>query len=90
MIVQFNPESLFDLIRQQCSNPSLLIQKIIACNKGFWESKNYFHCINDSIQDNNLGIANTIILTGHPKGLVAIDMCKNGHIAGIEYIDQMN
>ena len=90
MLVQFNPESLFDLIKQQCKNPDHLIQKVITCNKGFWETDNYFHCVNNESNhdDSEIGINNCIILEGHEKGLVVIDVFKNGNIAGYDYIDK--
>ncbi len=88
MIIQFNPESLLPLIKEQCTNPDSIIKTVCNCTRGFWESDSYFHCYDNTNVDHETHVDDSILLYGHVDGHVVLDISKNGNLAGVEYIDK--
>src|SRR5438270_275853 len=83
---------IIDLVKQQEPARHDIVNGLIECKNGYWESKAYLRFV-DGKDANQPGaewqIDDCIVLEHETEGDIVIDLLKDGRIGGIEFVSRI-
>jgi len=85
--VDFDPDWIIDLVKVQEPLRKDIIDALKKCKKGYWNSKAWVYFADKDGPE--WQIAENFILNHETKGLIVLDLLKNGKIGGIEFVKEI-
>ncbi len=88
MWVKYNPNWLVSLLQEQLPEKTEIIEAVKQCTRGVWEKKNYIYFVspkNADLPGAEWQFEANIILDDPSRGMVVIDILKDGRVGGIQF-----
>ncbi|QNF32940.1 hypothetical protein HUW51_09420 [Adhaeribacter swui] len=89
MWVKYNPGWLVALLQEQLPDKVDTIEAAKQCTRGVWEKKNYIYFVsikNPDLPGSEWQFKENLILEDADRGMVVLDILKDGRIGGIQFV----
>ena len=87
-VTAYDPEWLVALVQKELPTKPEIAEALKLCTQCVWESEAYVHFVHTPHTNKIISFAGTGVILEDPKrGMIVIDTCANGSIAGVEFLD---
>lgn len=90
MWVKYNPGWLVTLLQEQLPDKIEIIDALQNCTRGVWQQKNYIYFVspkNADLPGSEWQFKENLIVEDETRGMVVIDLLKDGRIGGIHFVN---